>query len=40
MFSRVGIHIIITEKSYSLAEKYNSDMWIAKSAFLSDIFNH
>lgn len=40
MSLRVEIHLFLTERSYSLAEKFNDDniLWIAKLTFFSDIF--
>lgn len=45
IFSRVislrsEIHIFLTEKNHSFAEKFNDPTWVAMIAFLSDIFEH
>lgn len=37
---RTEIEIFLTEKKHPLAEKFNDHAWLAKLAFLSDIFEH
>ena len=37
---RSEIHTFLTEKHHSLAEKVNGPAWVAKLAFLSDMFEH
>jgi len=38
MSLRLEIHIFLTEKNHLLADKFNDESWVAKLAFLSDIF--
>jgi len=35
---RLEIHIFLTKKIHSLADKFNDDLWASKLAFLSHIF--
>lgn len=37
---RTEIHIFLTERKHPLAEKFSDPAWVAKLAFLSDIFEH